>query len=62
MTDVLTEAHNILDKELSVMNITISRQEYEVYQDCVKILESLKAHGVDNWEGFEAAIKEAFSE
>lgn len=60
MTDVLTEATNIISNEDN--SVTIMKEEFAVYEQCVKILNALKAHGVDAWEGFEAAMNEAFSE
>lgn len=40
-----------------VDNVTISREEYETMQLCVNVLDALREAGVENWEGFQEAIR-----
>lgn len=55
MTDVLTEANNILTSELPTITITVA--EYDMLKIGARILGALQIAGVDSWEGFEGAIK-----
>lgn len=54
MTDVLTEANNIISSELPT--ITIAKSEHELLMFGARILAALKAQGVEDWEGFNKAI------
>lgn len=56
MTDVLTEANNILDEAENLSTVTITKLEYAFLQTGAKILGALQNYGVQNWEGFEKAI------
>lgn len=38
--------------------LTISKEDFDSLMADSRLLNTLKAHGVDNWEGWEAAIEE----
>ncbi len=54
MTDVLTEANNILSSDLPT--VTITKAEHEMLLFGAKLLGALKQAGVEAWEGFEHAV------
>jgi hypothetical protein len=62
MTDVLTEANNILDQAKTESTVTISKFEYAFLRTGAKILAALQASGVQEWEGFETAVKSVEAE
>lgn len=56
MTDVLTEAKNIVDTEAVSLYTTITKEEHKLLMFGAKFLNALKAEGLEDWEGFERAV------
>jgi hypothetical protein len=42
--------------------VTISRERYEALLEAQRILAALKGAGVDNWIGYDYALKELYAE
>ena len=49
----------MLDKENLALDVTISLEAYATLMNDSKALQALQNAGVDNWEGYEAAMEEA---
>jgi hypothetical protein len=41
---------------VEIISVTIPHKEYKQLRDDQNILRALEAAGVDNWEGYEAAL------
>ena len=42
--------------------VTITRTQYEALVEDSKVLDALRAGGVDNWEWYEASLEEHYDE
>lgn len=56
MTDVLTEAKNIIEADAVSATVTITKDEHELFTFGAKLLAALKAEGIEEWQGFNRAV------